>query len=213
MSDYIDIYCERLVPGLWAEPLNAITNAAFFIAAFFAWMLARDKNDRGAVLLIVLMVCIGTGSAMFHTFATRWAQMADVIPILLFQLSFLWLYSSNIIKLSAAKTSVLFIAFILASAVFDAVPAHILNGSAGYIPALLFITGFGIWHYRHAARERFVLLLAAGLFVVSLMFRSIDMAVCGALPTGTHFLWHSLNGAVLYCCARGYLRQMEFNKN
>ena len=31
---YIDIYCERIEPGLWAEPLNAITNLAFIIAAF-----------------------------------------------------------------------------------------------------------------------------------------------------------------------------------
>lgn len=30
MNEFIDIYCERLGPGLWAEPLNALTNAAFF---------------------------------------------------------------------------------------------------------------------------------------------------------------------------------------
>jgi hypothetical protein len=27
--DPIDAYCERLGPGLWAEPLNALTNLAF----------------------------------------------------------------------------------------------------------------------------------------------------------------------------------------
>jgi Ceramidase len=204
--DYIDIYCERLAPGLWAEPLNAVTNAAFFIAAFFAWALLKDKKDRGALLLIVLMLCIGTGSALFHTFATRTTQLMDVIPILLFQISFLWLYSLNIIKLSAAKTFALFAVFTIASVLCEAIPEHVLNGSAGYIPALVFVTGFGICHYRYAAQEKLVLLLAAGLFVISLTFRSIDMAVCQSLPVGTHFLWHSLNGAVLYCCARGYIR-------
>jgi len=40
----IDAYCERLGPGLLAEPLNALSNAAFFIAALWA---AR-AGDRGA---------------------------------------------------------------------------------------------------------------------------------------------------------------------
>ena len=32
-SEPLNLYCERLGPGLWAEPLNAVSNAAFFIAA------------------------------------------------------------------------------------------------------------------------------------------------------------------------------------
>ena len=33
----LDLYCERLGPGLLAEPLNAVTNGAFLVAA---WRLA-----------------------------------------------------------------------------------------------------------------------------------------------------------------------------
>ena len=33
MDTYMDAYCERTGPGLLAEPLNAITNASFLIAA------------------------------------------------------------------------------------------------------------------------------------------------------------------------------------
>jgi len=29
----MDGYCERVGPGLWAEPLNAVSNAAFLIGA------------------------------------------------------------------------------------------------------------------------------------------------------------------------------------
>ena len=35
--DRIDAYCERLGPAFWAEPVNALTNAAFPIAAWVAW--------------------------------------------------------------------------------------------------------------------------------------------------------------------------------
>jgi hypothetical protein len=31
------------------------------------------------------------------------------------------------------------------------------------------------------------------------------MAVCDALPLGTHFLWHSLNGLALYLLLRAGL--------
>jgi len=37
----IDLYCERLGPGLWAEPLNALTNLAFLLTALASWQLAR----------------------------------------------------------------------------------------------------------------------------------------------------------------------------
>jgi hypothetical protein len=40
---------------------------------------------------------------------------------------------------------------------------------------------------------------------VSLVFRSIDQAVCASFPLGTHFLWHCLNGLVLYLLLRAAL--------
>jgi hypothetical protein len=33
IDGYMDVYCERTGPGLLAEPLNAVTNASFLIAA------------------------------------------------------------------------------------------------------------------------------------------------------------------------------------
>ncbi|HYF54604.1 MAG TPA: hypothetical protein VEA41_10130, partial [Salinarimonas sp.] len=50
------------------------------------------------------------------------------------------------------------------------------------------------------------LVLAAGVFALSLLFRTVDQAVCAALPTGTHALWHGLNAVVLYVLLRGAIR-------
>ena len=33
----LDLYCERLGPEFWAEPLNAISNGGFIVAAWLAW--------------------------------------------------------------------------------------------------------------------------------------------------------------------------------
>jgi len=44
----------------------------------------------------------------------------------------------------------------------------------------------------------------AGLFVfaVSLTLRTLDEPLCAALPVGTHYLWHVLNGVTLYLVAK-----------
>ena len=42
------------------------------------------------------------------------------------------------------------------------------------------------------------LLGVAGLFLLSLTFRTLDRAVCPVWPLGTHALWHILNAGVLY---------------
>ena len=69
----IDLYCERSGPGLLVEPFNAITNIAFLIAAWRAWKLGRRLNvlSPGVRLLVALLVLIGVGSALYHTFATE----------------------------------------------------------------------------------------------------------------------------------------------
>lgn len=207
MDRYIDIYCERLEPGLWAEPVNAITNASFFIAALMAFLLARRENalDWRSLTLILLTLGMGIGSTLFHTVAELWAMLADVLPILLYQMAFLVFYASVIMKWRWFYVLGLLFLFILTMQGFMQLPREWLNGSLEYAPALIFLSGFAAYHIRHAARERFGLALAALTFVISLTFRSIDMALCDDFPLGTHFMWHILNGLVLYLTTRAYI--------
>lgn len=82
----VDGYCERLGPGLWAEPLNAITNLAFLLAAL---IMARRARGHGLPrLLAAELALIGAGSSLFHPVAQGWAGLADVIPIVLFSLTY-----------------------------------------------------------------------------------------------------------------------------
>jgi len=126
----IDLYCERVGPGLWAEPVNATTNLAFFLTAWATWALARRLQTLSAStwLLIALVVAIGIGSSLFHTFATTWARVLDALPILFFQLAYLWLYSRAVIKLRTGTASALVAVFLVAALIGRQFP-HILNGS------------------------------------------------------------------------------------
>ncbi len=199
----IDNYCERLGPGLWAEPLNALTNLSFLIAAFLAWRLLQRSAavDGSHKILVLLIATIGIGSGLFHTYATAWAKWLDVIPIFLFQLTFLWLYCRQVIKWSA-RNSALFVAlFLVASIVALQFPLP-LNGSVMYLPAISVLLLLGSFHYLSNQKERSSLLLGAAVFCLSLGFRTLDAAVCESVAIGTHFMWHLLNGVVLYLLVR-----------
>src|SRR5215472_915453 len=91
----VDHYCERTGSALDAEPINALTNAAFLVAALDAWrLMSRNVSGRTTGLisaLILTMALVGLGSFLFHTVATRWAEWGDVLPIMLFMLLYLWL--------------------------------------------------------------------------------------------------------------------------
>lgn len=201
----IDLYCERVTDGLWAEPLNTVTNLAFLLAALQAARLARRQRQlSGAALAQVgLMVLIGVGSTLFHTLATGWAKLADELPILLFQLLYLWLYCRELARWRRSGCAVLLLGYLALSLVAAQLTG--LNGSLGYAPALLVLLVLALYHRRVARREPALLLQACGWFLLSLTLRTLDMALCPSWPPGSHFGWHLLNGWVLYLVFRAWL--------
>lgn len=201
----LDLYCERLDASFWAEPLNAVTNGAFVLAALLAWRLARAQPGRtpwGTWVLVGMLGGIGVGSFLFHTLAVTWAMWADVIPIFLYQLLFLALYLRRVARLSAWACLSWVGVFFVASWGFAALPVQWLNGSLSYGAAFLFVAGLAVYHRRSGRHEPLGLALASGLFAVSLACRSLDMQACHWLSVGTHPLWHVLNAGVLYLSTR-----------
>jgi hypothetical protein len=190
----VDGYCERLGPGLWAEPLNAVSNLAFLIAS--AVLLARFWRGGPRTLPILLGV-VGLCSLSFHTFATGVTAALDSLSILVFVLvaivllvrtgfgvraSLAWLAVPGFVVFAVGVDALLFLAG----------PRYTLGG---YLPAGLALAGFAV-----ALRSR-LLLAATGVFAVSLTLRTLDEPLCGSLPIGTHWAWHCLNAVVLYLVA------------
>lgn len=199
-------YCERSLDAFWAEPVNALTNLAFIAAGIALLRLALRRPPPMAwevMVLIFLVFSIGVGSFLWHTLATPWSAMTDVVPITLYINVFLVSYLVRVARTDLGTETLLFLAFHGANAgVQAALPADFLNGSVFYLPAWLALVLMAC-HARILAPERTAPLVGATLiFTVSLAFRSIDHAVCAAFPTGTHFLWHLLNGLVLYLTTR-----------
>jgi hypothetical protein len=203
-STPIDLYCERLDPSFWAEPVNAVSNIAFLIAAWAAFRLwRRDSKDDPAILALIIMAAVvGFGSFAFHTLATRGAMLLDVIPIGIFIYSYFLFALRRFLALSWPVALALFVGFIaLSTGLASWVPREFLNGATGYLPALAALIVIG-WFKRYSAAGQ-GMLMAAAAFVASLIFRIIDLDVCSAVPFGTHFLWHILNATVIYLVLKG----------
>lgn len=204
LNDPIDLYCERLHEGFWAEPVNAVSNLAFFAAAVGAYMLWKreGKDDRFIYLLIGLAVLVGIGSTLFHTFATRWGLFADAIPIAIFVVAFLIYTLRRFLGQSVAATTIWIALFLAAATTLPRLlPPNFMNNSGFYFPVLGALLILGIVLRVKGGSMRWVggaYLCGAALFALSLSFRIVDPSVCAQFPLGTHFLWHGLNGALIY---------------
>jgi len=230
-SQKIFAYCERgLSPAFWAEPVNATTNAAFMIAALAALaLLYREPNHKRTAmrhLLIALVFIIGIGSFLFHTYATRWAAVADVAPIGIFMLAYLVFAMRRFVGANVFWSLVglaVFIGAMMAAGRLQCwdgqvgfnldLPAgargRCLNGSVSYLPAWAAMLLIGAYLTAFASqaftrRRTGPLVLTAGIvFTASVAFRSLDMALCQTVtiagaPLGTHFMWHVLNSVTLF---------------
>jgi hypothetical protein len=202
-STPIDLYCERTDPSFWAEPVNALSNAAFLIAAAFAWRdwRSRGGDDLAALLLIIVTVLVGFGSFAFHTLATRGAVLLDTIPIALFIHGYLYVALRRFIGLGAPWSLAIVVAFFaFTHGLTTVLPRGLLNSSVGYLPALAAMLAVGgLVRTTPAGRA---LLWIAAVFALSLTFRTVDLSVCPSLPLGTHAVWHMLNALVLYLLLR-----------
>ncbi|MCL4675832.1 MAG: ceramidase domain-containing protein [Pararhodobacter sp.] len=218
----VDIYCERTSAAFWAEPVNALSNASFLAAAVWGGMTARARGVGSPMVwvLIALAALIGVGSFLFHTFANRWSEYADTIPIW----SFVALYVlaamhfiggmpvarvmrvAGIVILAAGLT-----VWLLASGEgADTATPDPLNGSGQYAPAviaLLVFTAVSFWR-RHPGAPWIA--AATATFLVSLTLRTLDRDICASFPLGTHFAWHLLNGLMIAILLQMLVRTGQF---
>lgn len=210
----VDSYCERMDLSYWAEPVNALTNAAFLIAAFVMRRRVRGQGLPLAMALVVILAAIGVGSFLFHTHATRWAALADVLPIFLYILLYIYIANRAYCQMRlwpAIGLTALFIPYAAAlTPVF--VRLGVGGGSAGYAPVPLLILIYAILLRNRLPAVSKGLAAGAGILILSLIFRTVDLPACHDFPLGTHFMWHILNGIMLGWMIEVYRRHAMTQK-
>lgn len=206
----VDSYCERLDPSFWAEPVNALTNLAFLVAAGATALRLRGVRLPLAWALVGTLAAICLGSFLFHTFARGWAGMADTLPILVFILVYLFAATRDFLDLSWKVAGLAVVGFFPYAAatvpLFSLIPG--LGASAGYAPVPLLIAFYAVVLRRRAPETARGLALGAGLLTLSIVARALDEPLCDVFPLGTHFLWHLLNALMLGWMIEVYRRHM-----
>lgn len=205
----VDLYCERTDPSFWSEPLNALTNLAFLVAAILIVTRARPEQGRltwDAAVLAVLTALVGAGSFLFHTFATVWGRWLDLVFIAAFVYVLLALCLARVAGLGwRGMLAGLVLYAVCERGVLAAVPPGTMGGSLLYLPPVLALAALA-WYARHRAHPAAPRLAATvGVFIVAIAVRTVDLPLCRAWPTGTHFLWHLLTAWVLYLAATAVL--------
>ena len=197
LSKPIDIYCERLDIGIWAEPINAVTNIVFILAAIIMWL--RCKNLVEGKILSFLLFSIGCGSFLFHTYAQTWAALLDVTAILIFILTYIVVANRRFLVWSKMVSLIGVILFFPYQLLLVSILSNIqfFGSSVQYIPvAILIFIYSGLLRKSEPNLSR-GLFIGAAILCLSIISRTVDEPLCSILSVGTHFVWHILNAIML----------------
>jgi hypothetical protein len=203
-------YCERAGPGAFDEPLNAITNLAFVIAAALAGsrIKAYPTVSPWTRLLPWSLVAVAIASTVYHTLRSPITFAFDLLSLIVFILGaiFLVLRRAVVNTLQAAVIGILFLGFQIVLLIL--LPNDVLNGSISHLVTFLFVLLL-----MRLIANRYGSIISEGmpvaaLYAVAIVFRTIDLTICPRLPIGTHFLWH-LTGAVAGFFAIRFVLMLE----
>jgi len=210
----VNIHCERTSLAAFDEPVNIISNVSFILAAFLAWRLfvkllradgsiSRHTPKYADIRVQILMVfLIGVGSFLFHSYATMWGALLDIFPIFCYMCLFVYSFLKRITLTSQYNMVLVFVGFVALNLGFKFVLPVAPDGNVSYLPLIIFFLGLIIYLYITNNPSLENMLYGFILALISFVFRKVDMDVCEYFPIGTHFLWHTLNGVLLYILLR-----------
>lgn len=199
-------YLERHSDGLFAEPFNALSNIAFFVAAYLLYRVAsRDPEDQRweCRVLPPLLAAIGAGSLLFHTARNGYTFLCDVVPIGAFIVLAMFSLVRGLIKNNGLRT-----AFLLTFALIQTMtPRAALNGSAPYIVTLAILLTLIPAAIYKCGRKAMPLILLSFSLAAAIIFRAIDLAASPVFPMGTHWLWHIFATISAYLAAKFVIQE------
>lgn len=187
----LDLYKERgTSKEFLAEPVNLLSNIAFFAASLIAFLFCKNWVDG---LLAAGIAMVGIGSSLYHARPCRLTQLCDVVSIIAWTAFYIFVWAHYMMGFTFLISTAMIGVGLGLNFLFARKFKNSLNGSADYLPVigLLLICGGGVWYKMGHPH-----LVAAAVFAASaLVFRVIDNDV--KVPCGTHFLWHMLNGFMM----------------
>lgn len=184
-------YCERTANSFFAEPINLVTNLAFFVSAIFTYKMLKTKNIKNSIyhLFPWPIFLIGLGSTSWHFYRSSITLLFDAIPIHIFLGLSLFLLLKKLVKSTNLTVGIIGI-FILFQIFLTLNFPHLLNSSIRHIVNAILLFILILWTYKKFGKAALQLFFVFAVYVAGIIFRTIDIQVCPIFPLGTHFLWH-----------------------
>lgn len=196
MKSSLLLYCERINNA--AEPVNVISNLGFMAVSLTVLCLLWRHKDQSLKrptvswtlwILSLLPLMIGLGSAAYHHSPSNFTLVLDLGPIGLFAGGSLFLSLRHIVGYSRSQARIYLNVWLLATAIAAPWPSH-LFGSLIYVPTSIALLLVAIKTRNH------LIVIAAILFFLAILMRSLDLPLCEKLSTGTHPFWHLIAALV-----------------
>ena len=186
-------YCERTNFDAFGEPLNAISNLAFILCGLI--LIFRKKMKLSPLPYAVIF--IGISSFLFHYIPTKIFSALDIFSIILFVIIYNTILTKRILNYSNKYSIISSVLLLLISYLVGILFFQTIIGSSSFYLGLLIYMVFISFLLKKSPNKKFFL-FAIVLFIISIIFRSIDIYLCNFILFGTHFIWHIMNSLVTY---------------
>lgn len=186
-------YCEKVANSIFIEPVNALTNLAFLISTILTYKMLKAKNIKNSIYYFFpwIIFLIGFGSTSWHLYRSPVTLLFDAIPIYIFLGLSFFLLLRKLVK----NTNLTFGAiglFILLQIFLTINFPYIFNGSIRHIINAIILLALVFWTYKKVGKVALQLVFVFLIYIVGIIFRTIDLQICPIFNVGTHFLWHLL---------------------
>ena len=183
-------YCETAA-GSIAEPFNALSCLAYWVAAIAIWNQRDNESSDFHQVAAVILFVLGVSGMVWHGTLDRLAFGFDIVAIYMMMALVVTMLCNNILRwpLWASMIAVVALIFLSAWLRDSAIPFLPQQGGA-FLPALLFLAIVALLIQSKYEQATVYLLAGAYSLFFGLAFRSVDLYWCLELPIGTHFLWH-----------------------
>lgn len=212
----IGFYCGRHGSGLFDEPQNSLSNAAFLLGALFAYRAWKRSgiSDTAILALVVLLAAIGLGSFTFHSYPTPVTLYVDLIPIQVYILAVLAFTLNRVLRCSWQTSALVVLGFFLIRQAWIAVvPQGLLGGGVTHVPTLIALLAFVAVLVRRSLPLWRHLVAGAAFYVTALVVRSWDLPLCSAFPLGLHWIWHILTAIAATVVLVGLVRTQQLQRS
>lgn len=167
-------YCERVSNSLFSEPVNLITNLAFFISAFFVYRMLKTKNIKNSTynLFPWLIFAIGLGSTLWHSHRTPITLIFDALPVYVFLGLALFVLLRKLLGNSKLALGIIGL-FILLQIFLTVNFPYLLNNSIRHITNGILLLMLIFWTYKKFGKVALQLFFVFLIYIIGIYYWNI----------------------------------------